>query len=364
MKVTFLLPAFPRRPSGGHRVVYEYANHLVARGHQVTAVHPQRLPKQMQDPPPPPPNLYRWLRGKGAQWRERLLPYRITWQTIDPRVEMAIIPDPSARYLPDADVVFATWWGTAEYVIDYPSCKGRKFYLVQDFGSYTGPEERVRATWRLPFYKVTDSNWLYEQVCEAGGAPADTLNIPIAIDHQRFRLTADVARRPKKVTMLYGTLGYKTPEVGIRALEIARQRHPEVKVAVFGQKTFKPKNLPSWASYHSNISEKSLVAIYNSSLIFLCSSEAEGFALPPAEAMACGCAVVSTDCGGNREYARHGETALLSPPGDAEALAANLLRVLEDDGLRLRLALEGHKQIQAFTWERSTNLLEEFIKSK
>jgi glycosyltransferase involved in cell wall biosynthesis len=134
-------------------------------------------------------------------------------------------------------------------------------------------------------------------------------------------------------------------------------------VAVFGQRSKKPADLPGWISYQGNVSEESLVAIYNSSSIFLCSSAAEGFALPPAEAMACGCAVVSTDCGGNREYAVHDVTALLSPPRDPEALAMNLLRVLEDDGVRIRLASEGHSRIQAFTWQRSTDLLEEFIEA-
>ena len=35
MKVVFLLPGSGHRPVGGFKVVYEYANHLAARGHQV-----------------------------------------------------------------------------------------------------------------------------------------------------------------------------------------------------------------------------------------------------------------------------------------------------------------------------------------
>ena len=111
----------------------------------------------------------------------------------------------------------------------------------------------------------------------------------------------------------------------------------------------------------TNVSEGKLVQIYNSVSIFLSSSLAEGFALPPAEALACGCAVVATDSGGIREYAEHGKTALLSPPGHPEALAQNLLRVLEDDGLRMQLAKQGHEKIKEFTWERSTDLLEKFL---
>ncbi|NPV29972.1 MAG: glycosyltransferase family 4 protein [Firmicutes bacterium] len=93
----------------------------------------------------------------------------------------------------------------------------------------------------------------------------------------------------------------------------------------------RPKKLPSWVEYVANVNDEELIQIYNSCSIFVSSSVAEGFAFPPAEAMACGCAVVATDSGGIREYAEHERTALLSPPRKPEALAENLLRVLKDD---------------------------------
>jgi glycosyltransferase involved in cell wall biosynthesis len=113
--------------------------------------------------------------------------------------------------------------------------------------------------------------------------------------------------------------------------------------------------------YLRNLPETALVEIYNRCRVFVCSSLAEGFALPPAEAMACGCAVAMTDCGGNRDYAEHGMTALLSPPGNPEALAKNILRLLADDSLRVGLAQAGYARIREFTWERSADLLEGFI---
>jgi glycosyltransferase involved in cell wall biosynthesis len=55
--------------------------------------------------------------------------------------------------------------------------------------------------------------------------------------------------------------------------------------------------------------------------------------------MACGCAVATTDCGGNREYARNEETALVSDPDDLASLENNVLRLLSDEELRVRIAL-------------------------
>jgi len=160
--------------------------------------------------------------------------------------------------------------------------------------------------------------------------------------------------------MMYSTVGYKAPEDGIRALEICRARHPDLEVVLFGP-TSSRRAIPSWMVDRKNVSEEDLVQIYNQSKIYLCSSLAEGFAFPPAEAMACGCAVVSTDCGGIREYAEHEVNALLSPPKDPQALAQNVLRLLEDDDLRVRLAKAGYERIRKFTWKKAVDQFEKII---
>ncbi len=358
MKITFVLPSFSWRPIGGYRVVYEYANRLAARGHEVTVAHAHRFPNVAS---PTRISAYQLLRREGANLRNWLFRYSIRWQPLDPRVRLVRIPDPIACNLPDGHAVFATEWPTAEYVAEYPPSKGQKFYLVMDFAPWCGPRNRLEATWRLPLQKVTISGWLYEQVCRAQGAQGNTVNIPIGIDQQRFCLSADIRSRPKRALMFYGHFPYKAPDDGISALEAARQSHRDMSLVVFGPQRRRPTTIPSWASYRANVSERSLIALYNWASIFVCSSLAEGFALPPAEAMACGCAVVSTDCGGIREFAHPEVTALLSPASDPQALARNLIRVLDDNALRVSLAEAGNRRIRQFTWERSTDQLEQFI---
>jgi glycosyltransferase involved in cell wall biosynthesis len=68
--------------------------------------------------------------------------------------------------------------------------------------------------------------------------------------------------------------------------------------------------------------------------------------------MACGCAVATTDCRGNREYAKDGETALVSDPDDFGSLVGNTLRLLSDGELRMRIAFSGRERITQFTWEK------------
>lgn len=51
--------------------------------------------------------------------------------------------------------------------------------------------------------------------------------------------------------------------------------------------------------------------------------------------------------------------SLLSQPRDITGLANNILKLLRDDNLRIHLAKAGYKSIQNFTWEKSTDLLEQ-----
>ena len=75
--------------------------------------------------------------------------------------------------------------------------------------------------------------------------------------------------------------------------------------------------------------------------VFVLSSRSEGFPVSVLEAMAAGLPVVATDVGGVAEAVEDGETGLLVPATDAEALARALERLLADGELRRRLGAAG-----------------------
>jgi len=87
--------------------------------------------------------------------------------------------------------------------------------------------------------------------------------------------------------------------------------------------------------------------------VFVLSSLWEGFGNVVAEAMACGTPVVTTDCPhGPGEIAQGGESGLLVPPADAEALADALQRMLTDDALRERYRTAGRERAEDFRADR------------
>jgi len=73
----------------------------------------------------------------------------------------------------------------------------------------------------------------------------------------------------------------------------------------------------------------------------------EGFGLPIIEAMAVGCPVIAADATALPEVV--GEAGLLVAPGDRDAWAAGMLRILDDTELRTRLVAAGEERARAFT---------------
>jgi glycosyltransferase involved in cell wall biosynthesis len=354
VKITFLLPLSAHAPIGGFKVVFEYANELVKLGHEVRIVDATFV---RTDENIGPARLLRHranfvVRSITGSWRPNL------WFQIDPRVQMIWIPELTEQRVPDGDVIVATSWGTAEQAASFGRSKGRKFYFIQHYETWDGPEDRVRATWRMPFEKIVIARWLQQIAFEM----KETCQyIPNGLDFNKFGMDIKPLDRDNhSVGMLFHEADWKGSADGLEALALLKPDFPDLRVKLFGVPPA-PGGLPEWVEYYRTPPQKMLRAIYNESAIFVSPSWAEGWPLPPAEAMSCGSALVCTDIGGHREYALPGQTALLSAPKNPAELARNVRRLLEDPTRRAELALSGHEYISQFTWARAAFKISEIL---
>ena len=102
----------------------------------------------------------------------------------------------------------------------------------------------------------------------------------------------------------------------------------------------------------SGVSESALVDLFGSAQVAVVPSLYEGFSLPAIEALACATPLVATTAGALPEVVGpDGVSALHVPPGDPEALAAAIGRVLDDPELAARLGAAGRERVvQNYTW--------------
>jgi len=352
------MSSYVRSQGGSHRVAYEYANYFAKDLHNVRLIYPNNLSKFPKKRP-----LIQWFKNVANYFERKVLNRKLSWFEFDSSIEKLFIPDLTEEYIPDADIVIATAWQVAEYMAEYSETKGAKFYIIHHDESLSGyPLERVRATWELPFYKVAVSNWTYESVLAI--SPDNLIYIPNGINNNLYTLNKLIESRPLCVCMAYSPRKIKDIQTGLKAICIAKEKFPELTVKLFG---YFPEsdNIPDWVQYYRKKSDIFLVEeIYNQSSVYLCSSLFEGFGLPVAEAMACGCAVVTTDCGGVRDFCIDRETALMCSPSDDYNLSENLCLLLQDSDLRVRIATNGKNYIKDFTWDKSYDRLISFIRSK
>ncbi|MCM8811699.1 MAG: glycosyltransferase family 4 protein [Candidatus Omnitrophica bacterium] len=210
-------------------------------------------------------------------------------------------------------------------------------------------------SYRLPLRIFCVSEWVKKRI---GRKDAEVLHPP-ALDLSVFipcgrsfgsdRLTIGVIGRKGK-TKGYGDF--------LKALETLKEKE-KIRILVVAPG---PPEVPLPTGCEAQAiraqREDEMAAFYRRCDIFVLSSRMEGFPLPPLEAMACGCAVVTTDCGGMREYAKDGTNCLIVPAANPRALAQAILRLLQDSSLRRKLIGGGQETAERFGWEP---MLERFL---
>lgn len=353
MRVTFVIPT--RQIAGGIRVVFEYANRLQARGHKVQIVYPL-MPLSFGR------SIFKYdgLKSRTLEFLANLKNRnRIKW--FDIKAPVIPIPWLLERFIDDADIVIATAWPTAYFVNSVSNKKGKKVYFIQHYEVWTWSDvaEKVDKTYKFPLYKIVIANWLKDLLKEKFNEEVYAL-IPNGVNLEQFYNDNKIWNKEKRILMLYSGIEWKGLKDGIKAFEIARERHPTIKLVMFGAD--KDEGVPSYVEFHKGIWGEELRKLYCSCDIFVCPSWSEGWGLPPMEAMACKCAVVTTNVGGIPDYTIPNETALISPPKDPIFLANNIIKLLDNEDELKRISIAGYDYIKNFTWEKATDKLEAVLK--
>jgi len=356
MKITWLIPTTGL--TGGVKVIFEQANRLQQRGHQVTLVYPFILhldagSKEM---------IFGYLKMIRRFFISLLKGSSVSWFNLEKGIVLKRVRDLANKRIPAGDVIIATANETADWLNLCDTSKGKKFYFIQDYEVWTRDEAKVDATWKMPFKKIVISSWLKDLAVnkfqeEIAGLVFDGVDLETFTPKTKELKSED---KKIKVLMLYHIFPKKGFKDGLAAFNKAKEKYPNLELTLFG--AYHPgQDVPVDAKFYYRPSREQLKNLYQEADIFLWPSRVEGFGLPPLEAMACGTALITTATGAAFDYAKNNENAVVVPPNDIEALTRALIDLIEQPEERIALGRKAAITARDFSWERSSQELERIL---
>jgi glycosyltransferase involved in cell wall biosynthesis len=180
--------------------------------------------------------------------------------------------------------------------------------------------------------------------------------VPNIVDLGQFSFRV---RKPLRPHLIYtrGFHPYYCPDVVIRAFAQVRQVFREAKLDLVGKGRMEPQMrklaqelMLSGVNFVSAVPHEEISRFYDAADIFINASSLDNMPVSILEAFASGTPVVSTAPEGMSYLVEHERTGLLSEPGDAGALAENVIRLLRHPELALRLTLNAHEEVKRYSW--------------
>ena len=327
MKIVF--PVLSLEMGGGARFIYHLANALLDKGHDIEVVMPEKA-------------LQVWpLRAKLRRVKE-LTPASI----------------------PAADFILPNFYLTVKPA--WESQKGRVVRLSLGYEPLWVPDSEIaKQTYLLGAPIMSISQWHRQLLRQETGLESTVISggEDTSVFHPYPKRSEQTGSKNIFYIMRDPISGYtwKGGEDFLKAVKrLKDQVNFELTVSTPESALF---TSPVPCRCISATTDQELAQLYAEADLFVYTSYFEAFGLPPLEAMACGTAVVTTDCGGNRDYVKNGENCLLVPPSDIDRLSSAIYSLLTQDTERQRIANSGHLFAQSWTWQRTADQVEAFLMS-
>jgi glycosyltransferase involved in cell wall biosynthesis len=348
MKIVF--PTMGLSKSGGDRVIIELCNRLALRGHVVTILVSRPSKDQSFDID----NKVNIILAK----REMSLLLETFWLVINTPKDTEIVV---ANYYPTAYIA---------YIVSF--LRGAKaFYLIQGFepdffrfksGYLSKNIRRLIASfsYALPLKKVFVSCWLKSKI----QPKTDLRSIVVSngVDQGNFNQSnrKKLPGAPWTIMFFAKEDRNKGTEFVVKALNSLEKKFDFTALVIMPESGFahalngkfeevRPKN------------DHELAQCYKRADLFVFASLQEGFGLPPLEAMACGAAVICSNCGGVDDYARDSENCIKVQPKSAQEIEMAIEKLMLHPSLAQNLVRRGLETASSYSWSKTADRFEEYL---
>jgi glycosyltransferase involved in cell wall biosynthesis len=337
------------------RVIAIYAERLTRRGHEVSVVMPRRKAPNLRDRVQALVKRGIWL-SQGDE--NRLSFFR------GGRFEVRCTDHPGPvtdQDLPDADVLIATWWETAEWVWAASKSKGSKLHFMQDYETWAAPVgdvARVDAIVALPIPKIVIAQWVTD-LLKRQWAQTPVALVPNSVQTDLFFAPPRGKQATPTVGFAYSSLINKGCDVICAAIERSRQHLPKLRVIAFSQNRPTAEiPLPAGTEFHFRAKDEELRDLYAASDAWLFGTRIEGFGLPILEAMACRTPVIGTPAGAAPKLIGQGG-GILVPMEDVAAMSEAIVRIAAMADTEWRtMSNAAYRTATSYTWDDAADQFE------
>ncbi len=183
--------------------------------------------------------------------------------------------------------------------------------------------------------------------------------VPNVVDLERFQGIPRAAPGAAPHLLIARNLEtiYDIP-TGLRAFSIVRQTFPGARLTVAGSGSLRADlerlaaqlGVVDAVDFTGSVANAGMPELYRRADLLLNPSRVDNMPISILEALASGVPVVSAEVGGVPFLVEHGRTALLVPPSDPVAMAAEACRILREPELAARLREAGQLAVTQYTW--------------
>lgn len=260
--------------------------------------------------------------------------------------------------IPECDVIVATYWDHIHECIEANIApvvyfEQGDFHLFDDSQMSQEVREFVRTQYSLPQFIITVSNQTARVIEKKFGRTAKVF--PNSVDDRIFNNSGRKFMHPKPYIVMIGNpdLAFKGINDIVESYSLLKSKlsASEPEIDLFLITPVQPVSVPdAVCRVFVNPPQAQISELLRGALMYVSGSYYESFSLPPMEAMACGCPVITTANIGVLEYAVEHFNALLCEIGNPKQLAEAMFKLITDEDLRSKLIDNGLKTVEKYKW--------------
>lgn len=317
---------------GGTKIILEHANRLTERGHKITLISHDVKP---------------------------------TWFPINTNIQFIQVPwtEVLCKSIPKCDLIVATYWREIYECIEQKIAP--VIYFEQGDFHLFDMQALDERTYKYIKKQLENVQFVYTVSSFAKEKMKSIYNkeskvIPNAVDKKIFYHNNNKRKHKNTYITIIGAQQSEFKHINdiLEAIKILRKEG--YKINLNWITPVKPEKTRLKA-----IINPPQIEIANSlrkSDIYVCASMYESFCLPVLEAMTCGAAVITTNNGGNADFVKDHENALIIQKENINDICEKIKILINNTKLRNKIAKNGIETSKRYSWDKVIDEIEEYYK--